>query len=136
VKIVSISTISDELTTLWSRALRDVETKRGGVALVTTLRGALSYDEWLCNAIASSSLWGASERDVLRGFCLLHGQVVAGIYVASEFRRQKIGTQLLRTVLSCETPPLDAFALPGDRAVKSLYESIGWKARLLTMRAE
>jgi hypothetical protein len=29
---------------------------------------------------------------------------------------------------------VDAYALPGDRAMKSLYESIGWKARLLTMR--
>ena len=27
-----------------------------------------------------------------------------------------------------------AWALPGDRATKSLYESVGWKARLLTMR--
>ena len=56
------------------------------------------------------------------------------IYVAHDFRRQKIATTLVRALLSGDSAPVDAYALPGDRAMKSLYESIGWKARLLTMR--
>jgi hypothetical protein len=43
---------------------------------------------------------------------------------------------MLNELRAMATPPLDAFALPGDRAMKSLYESIGWKARLITMRGE
>jgi hypothetical protein len=54
--------------------------------------------------------------------------------VAHDFRRTKIATTMVRTLLESATPPVDAYALPGDRAMKSLYESIGWKARLLTMR--
>ncbi len=59
---------------------------------------------------------------------------IEAIYVAHGFRRQKVATILVKTLLASDTPPVDAYALPGDRAMKSLYESLGWKARLLTMR--
>ena len=54
----------------------------------------------------------------------LHG----GAGVAREARQ--------RPLSGLRVEPLDAFALPGDRATKSLFESLGWKARLLTMRGE
>jgi GNAT superfamily N-acetyltransferase len=74
------------------------------------------------------------DKDELRGFGLLRGHVVEAIYVDHDFRRHRFATKLMKTLLSSDDPPLDAYALPGDRAMKSLYESIGWKARLLTMR--
>jgi hypothetical protein len=43
---------------------------------------------------------------------------------------------MLNAMAQSANPPVDGLALPGDRATKSLYESFGWKARLLTMRGE
>ncbi len=125
--------VTPELETLWDRARRDVLTKRGGVALMATLSDFTPTDQLLAAVVASSSLW-IYHDDQLKGFALCRGLLVEAIYVAHEFRRQKIATTIVRTLLDSATPPVDAYALPGDRAMKSLYESIGWKARLLTMR--
>ncbi|MGH3732919.1 MAG: hypothetical protein ACRDVC_06010 [Acidimicrobiales bacterium] len=125
--------LTPELETLWERARRDVLAKRGGVALMATLSDSTPPDQLLPAVITASSLW-TYRGDQLKGFALCRGRLIEAIYVAHEFRRQKIATTIVRTLLDGPTPPLDAYALPGDRAMKSLYESIGWKARLLTMR--
>jgi hypothetical protein len=62
--------------------------------------------------------------------------VVEGVFVDPRRRRQHVATELLRAVTMGEGAPRDGYALPGDRGMKSLYESLGWKARLLTMRGE
>ena len=125
--------VTPELEELWSRALHDIRAKRGGVALLATLCGATPQDQLLSMAVTSSSLW-IYHDDALKGFALCRAQLIEAVYVAPDFRRQKIATALVRRLLSSAAPPVDAYALPGDRAMKSLYESIGWKARLLTMR--
>ena len=61
--------------------------------------------------------------------------MLAALYVAPARRREGVGSRLARAVLESDGAPSDAWALPGDRATKSLYESLGMKARLLTMRA-
>jgi GNAT superfamily N-acetyltransferase len=129
-----VALVTPDLEVLWTRACKDVSAKRGGVALLHTLSGGSDVDELLKIVVASSSLWDVRDKDELRGFGLLRGHVVEAIYVDHDFRRHRFATKLMKTLLASDDPPLDAYALPGDRAMKSLYESIGWKARLLTMR--
>ena len=132
---VSLATkVTPDLASLWHHALKDVLAKRGGVALMATLRGPLGTDELLTDVVDSSSLWTYLEEGELKGFCVCRSGVVEAVYVAHGSRRQKIATKLVRTVLERDDAPVDAYALPGDRGMKSLYESLGWKARLLTMR--
>ena len=131
--VLLASVVTPELQTLWDRAHHDVLVKRGGVALMTTLSESTPFEQLLASVVAASSLW-LYHDDEVKGFALCRGQLVEAIYVAPDFRRQKIATTIVRALLESATPPVDAYALPGDRAMKSLYESIGWKARLLTMR--
>ena len=132
VSLVSVAT--PELQTLWDHAHRDVVAKRGGPALLATLCGTTPETELLAHVVASSSLWTVEVEGELKAFGLCRDGVVEAIYVEHGSRRQKIATTLVRTLLDGDTAPVDAYALPGDRAMKSLYESLGWKARLLTMR--
>ncbi len=125
--------VTPELEELWKRALHDVSAKRGGVALLATLCDGTPPEELLAAAVASGALW-IFHDDALKGFALCRAQLIEAVYVASEFRRQKVATTIVRHLINDAAAPVDAYALPGDRAMKSLYESIGWKARLLTMR--
>jgi GNAT superfamily N-acetyltransferase len=126
--------VTPELTQLWERAHHDVLAKRGGGALLATLTNGMPEHELLAVVVASSSLWTYEDSEGLKGFALCRASLVEAVYVAHNYRRQKIATSLVRALLNGPTPPVDAYALPGDRGMKSLYESIGWKARLLTMR--
>ncbi len=132
--VTLVTEVSPELSELFAHAHRDVLAKRGGVALLATLAGPTPEGELLANAVASRSLWTLSEDGELKGFAMCRERVVEAVYVAHPFRRQRVATTLVRALLATDPPPLDAYALPGDRGMKSLYESIGWKARLLTMR--
>ena len=132
VSLVSVAT--PELHELWAHARKDVVAKRGGVALMTTLYGNTPESDFFEHVIATSSLWSVSDDEVVLGFGVFRHQVVEALYVAPAFRRQKAATALVKALMASETPPLDAYALPGDRAMKSLFESLGWKARLLMMR--
>lgn len=129
-----VTVVTPELEELWGHAHKDVIAKRGGVALLRTLSGAINEDDLLAHVVASSSLWTVADEGHLKAFAVCRERVVEAIYVAHSFRRQKVATTLVHTLLAGATPPVDAYALPGDRAMKSLYESLGWKARLLTMR--
>ncbi len=133
-KVSLVTSVTPELEVLWFRAHRDVKVKRGGPALLKTMGDTGNEAELLFSVVKSSSLWTVSEKGRIHGFGVVHGDVVEAIYVSPEFRRQKVATTLVRALLASDSPPLDAYALPGDRAMKSLYESLGWKARLLTMR--
>lgn len=129
-----VSAATPELHSLWDHAHRDVLAKRGGPALLATLCGTTPESELLSVVIASSSLWSVDVNGELKAFGLFRDGIVEAIYVEHGSRRQKIATTLVRTLLNGDPAPVDAYALPGDRAMKSLYESLGWKARLLTMR--
>jgi GNAT superfamily N-acetyltransferase len=85
--------------------------------------------------VSSGGLFVAREHHTVVGFALRRDGVLEAVYVKKHSRRQGIARALINTVISSSSEPLDAYALPGDRATKSLYESFGWKARLLTMRA-
>jgi GNAT superfamily N-acetyltransferase len=126
--------VTPALSELWDRAHRDVLAKRGGRALLATLADGMPERDLLEVVVASGALWTYEDEDGLKGFALCRASLVEAVYVAHAYRRQKIATALLRGLLEGPTPPIDAYALPGDRGMKSLYESIGWKARLLTMR--
>ncbi len=133
-KVTRATQVTPELEALFEHALRDLTAKRGGAALLVTLRGSLPESELLEHLVASSSLWSAVEGGELKGFVVCRDRLVEAIYVAHAFRRQRVATKLVTTLLHGSEPPVDAYALPGDIGMKSLYESLGWKARLLTMR--
>jgi hypothetical protein len=88
------------------------------------------------HVVASGVLWTIDDESGLLGFALVRDEIVEGIFVDHDRRRQHVATTLLTELVAGEHPPKDGFALPGDRGMKSLYESFGWKARLLTMRGE
>jgi GNAT superfamily N-acetyltransferase len=134
VNVTVVSVVTPELEALWGHAHKDVVVKRGGPALLRTLCGSTDENDLLDEVVASNSLWAIDDDEQLIGFVVCREQVVEAIYVAHSFRRQKVATTLVHALLAGATPPVDAYALPGDRAMKSLYESLGWKARLLTMR--
>ena len=122
---------SDELLRLYNDALASVQRQRGGDAFLESLGVDESTLDMLLH---EKSLWVASS-DGLKGFGVCSRSVIMGLYVDSTHRRQGIARAIANEIMrACS--PVDAYALPGDRAMKSLYESFGWKARLLTMRAE
>jgi GNAT superfamily N-acetyltransferase len=137
VLVQPITENSEWLTSLWTLAYGEAEKKRGGPELLLTIQRDVTHGELLDHLVEGKCLWGASnDDDVIVGFALYRDRVVETLYVDRHFRRQGIARSLLVALRELPHPPLDAYALPGDRATKSIYESIGWKARLLTMRGE
>jgi GNAT superfamily N-acetyltransferase len=124
------------LAPLWESAARDLGTHRGGPVLLASLVGGRPEADVLADALADDQVWCALAGDDVIGFAWRLGEVIAGLYVAPGYRRRGYGRALVTALLDESPTPRDGFALPGDRATKSLYESIGWKARLLTMRAD
>ncbi|HEV2428103.1 MAG TPA: GNAT family N-acetyltransferase [Acidimicrobiales bacterium] len=129
----SPSAPDDGVRALVDAALAEARTQRGGAELL----GALDLGE---DPAADLCVRGAlrvrrDDGDVT-GIAVVVSGVLAAVYVAPDRRRQGRGRAIVAAVRSEPGAPRDAWALPGDRATKSLYESIGMKARLLTMRAE
>ena len=66
--------------------------------------------------------------------------VVDGCYVDVEARRLGVGRALLDALVAwfsgARCRGIDVAALPGDRAMKSLLEASGFKARLITMHRD
>ncbi len=122
-------------------ALADrARTTRGGRAVMEELWGSALTAAELAGVLeterAAGHVWVARRGDEIVAGALVTGGCVRGIWVQPDHRRRHVGARLLRAILDDGDPPRDAWALPGDRATKSLYESVGWKARLLTMRGE
>ena len=92
------------------------------------MRGELAAE------VAAGHVWVAQHGDEIIAGALVVDRCIRAIWVQLASRRRKVATTLLNALLTSDDPPRDAWALPGDRATKSLYESVGWKARLLTMR--
>lgn len=127
---------SEELSELVGRAASGLSTHRGGAAMLTSIVGGQELEGFLRGVIARNELWAAKVGEKFVGFALCRNGLVEAVYVDKSFRRQGLGTALVKAISSAVGGPIDAYALPGDRATKSLYESLGWKARLLTMRGE
>jgi GNAT superfamily N-acetyltransferase len=128
--------VSDELLGLWEHACKRLLSHRGGVELYATIRRDAPSGELVETLAEGGYVWTIANQDQLLGFAVVRENVVEGIFVDHDYRRQKVATTLLKALVSSEAAPKDGFALPGDRGMKSLYESFGWKARLLTMRGE
>ena len=107
---------------------------RGGEALLSTLCGENSVDQAIVLAVAAGECWVINDHGQTIGFAILREQVLAAIYVTPSAQRRRIASTFITTLRENDVSIVDGLALPGDRATKSLYESIGWKARLLTMR--
>jgi GNAT superfamily N-acetyltransferase len=135
-KVQNISAVTDDLLQLWEHACKRLLTHRGGVELYATIRRDAPSGELLETLVDGGYVWTIANEDQLLGFAIVRQNVVEGIFVDHPSRRQKAATTLLNALVSSEAAPKDGFALPGDRGMKSLYESFGWKARLITMRGE
>lgn len=127
---------SQPLEALMERALVAAAAQRGGPELANTIAAGRAAPEVLADAVRAGALVVAFFADAPVGFALVGDGVVQMIFVEERYRRRGVARSLLAAVIASKGEALDAFALPGDRATKSLYESFGWKARLLTMRAE
>ncbi len=134
--VLRANSVSDELRDLWDHAIKRLKNHRGGPELYTTIRRDVDEESLLTYVVTSGALWTISDEKRVLGFALVRDEVVEGVFVHHEQRRQRVATTLLRALVAGENAPKDGLALPGDRGMKSLYESLGWKARLLTMRGE
>ena len=134
--VLRASSASDELRGLWDHALKRLRSHRGGPELYDTIRREIDEDALLDHVVAVGALWTIADESRLLGFALVRDDVVEGVFVDHDHRRHHVATTLLQALVVGEDPPKDGFALPGYRGMKSLYESMGWKARLLTMRGE
>ena len=116
----------------WRIAVAEVRTRRGGTRYLDEVLGDVEPDAGLLAVTSAGTLW----RDDADSFIVVRERVILGLYVAPANRRRGRGRTLV-DFARAETPRArDALALPGDRATKSLYESVGWKARLLTLGDE
>jgi GNAT superfamily N-acetyltransferase len=134
--VENASTTTDELLQLWEHACKRLLSHRGGVELHATIRRDAPADTLLEVLVDGGFVWTIADGEKLLGFAVVRQNVVEGIFVDQHSRRQNVATTLLRALVGSVAAPKDGFALPGDRGMKSLYESFGWKARLLTMRGE
>lgn len=134
------ATSDDVLIHLVRPAIARARIVRGGRALLEQLWGDRTdpahVENLLGEEVDAGHLWVAQRAGEFVAGALVDDECVRAIWVRPDCRRQRIATRLLEAILADDQPPRDAWALPGDRATKSLYESVGWKARLLTMRGE
>jgi len=135
--VITLATsLSPDVLSLLEEAQSALIAKRGGNELMSTIVGGTPIDDVLEQLVANQELWIALVDHEHRGLVIVRADVIVAVYVTPTFRRHGIARAMLRTVLASANHPMDAYALPGDRATKSLFESIGWKARLLMMRGE
>lgn len=132
--IVCPTAVTDELRALFKHATDAASNHRGGTAMLRSILADQEPEAFLRGVIARTELWTAHDGASLIAFALCRNGLLEAVYVQKLSRRHGVGTALVRTILTAVSKPVDAYALPGDRATKSFYESLGWKARLLTMR--
>jgi hypothetical protein len=132
--IAAATQVSDELLALFSDATNAATHHRGGAAMLESVLSSDEPEAFLRNAIARNEVWIARTDQGIVGFALCRNSLIEAVYVGKASRRQGVATQLITAIIHATDQPLDAYALPGDRATKSFFESLGWKARLLTMR--
>jgi GNAT superfamily N-acetyltransferase len=125
-RIEKTGVVSAPESALWNSYLDGLNGFRGGV----THRLELPESPELLDGF-----WCLYDRDTAIAFLALHDSTIVAIYVAPTFRRRGLATELITTVTNQFEQQLDGWSLPGDQATKSLYESLGWKARKLIMRA-
>jgi len=134
VSLSAATEVTTELRQLWSDALDALASIRGGAELLAEVLP--DSPDPLRDLVAGNCVMLERREDQLVGFAVVRHQTIVGVYVSPASRRAGVARDIAKSLFAMDAPPRDAFALPGDRATKSLYESLGLKARLLTMRAE
>lgn len=135
---------SADLTRLLEHCIAELNGLRGGRALLDQMPGSWLDPSALLerDATSATSVTVATAPKIV-GLCVAHldgtdGWI--GLYVEADQRRTDAGGTLLAHAMddleSRGARAIDAVATPGDRALKSLFEAHGFKARLLVMRAE
>ena len=132
---------SADLESFAGDALARLEAHRGGTALERDMyvaTGSNSTHTLIEALIEHDGLVAGYLDESLVALGALGGnpRSLMGLFVDPAHRRHGIASAMVRDVMARTDAPIDAWALPGDRATKSLIESLGWKARRLTMRAE
>ncbi len=130
--IERVSAVDTALRGAWRGAVDDVRSRRGGPRYLEDVLAGVEPNAALGTFIAAGALW----RDDAGSFMVVVDRVIVALYVAPANRRRGRGRALVTFARSDAPRARDALALPGDRAMKSLYESVGWKARLLTLGDE
>jgi GNAT superfamily N-acetyltransferase len=132
----------DDIVELVKEALNALVAHRGGQRLFGDITHTVGASEPIAmteRLIRDDGLvvatWDASPVAVA-AVGLGSRPTLLGVYVTSTHRRRGLGRSLVQWVIESPHHVVDAWALPGDRAMKSLYESVGWKARRLTMSGE
>jgi GNAT superfamily N-acetyltransferase len=124
-------------------ALAELTPHRGGRALLVDwmrTERVQNEEELFLSLVKEQRLAAYFEDDELVGCVAVSGDVqhwfIAGIFVLELHRRRGYGSALMAHCHATWPDLKDAWSLPGDGPTKSLYESMGWKARQLTMSAE
>ncbi len=130
--IERVGTPAVALSAAWRDAFEGVRARRGGARYLVDLLEGAEPDAALDAFAAAGELW----CDDVSSLLVVRRQVIVALYVAPANRRRGRGRALVSFARTGEPQARDALALPGDRATKALYESVGWKARLLTLGDE
>lgn len=137
-----------ELTALMDTAVLELRGQRGGDALSWALDRNASSLHALTSALDSpdTMLWCGLWENVLAGYAIASvitegdEQVVliTDVYTTPEVRDVGVGELLLESAIAWATVldavAIDAYALPGARESKNLFERFGLTARLITVR--
>ncbi len=128
-----ISTATEAHQRLWIELSEGLAAQRGGLAVLDTWA---SIGVTSAATAISAGWWFSREGHQDCCVALVRARCLNAMLVTHALRRAGHGRALLTSLITSVDGPRDGWALPGDRETKSLYESVGWKARLLTMSGE
>jgi GNAT superfamily N-acetyltransferase len=134
VTLATAPEVTGDLREAWDAALEAVRALRGGAELLA--ENLPDVADPLAHLVRIGAVHVERREGTLVGFAVVRAETILGIFVAPARRQHGVAREIARQLFALNDPPRDALALPGDRATKSLYESLGLKARLLTMRAD
>ena len=138
----------NELSALMDTAVLELRNQRGGEALSWALDRNVPSIHSLTLALEApdTMLWCGLWENVLAGYAIASvitegGEqvvLITDIYTTPEVRDVGVGELLLESAIAWATVldavAIDAYALPGARESKNLFERFGLTARLITVR--
>lgn len=140
----------ESIAKLAESAFAELREQRGGVMLARTLGRSEPLIDSLRGDLADEStmLWCGEWEGVVVGYAvarLLRDEDrvlvrVDDLYTQPEMRDVGVGEALLSAAtawaIAADAQGIDAYALPGSRDTKNLFERFGMKARLLTVHRD
>lgn len=139
-----------DVAALFIDAAAELATLRGGGALLASLRRGGSAEESLSAALAdpNTMLWCGVWEEAVVGYAIASASIegdaeivtITDLYTTPQARDVGVGEILLETMIEWSSArrarAIDAYALPGARESKNLFERLGLTARLITVRRE